>query len=212
MRCAVNPSLDLDASSHHGVWLEALRQESIEFVAVPESGSRAARQTDFREIEGVILADEPGSRSAGLEDGRDLSFHRTERELVRFARARRIPVVGIGRWAEFLGLYFGGRLRPHPDQRPVDRPMDLRIAPGFGPSRALGHPSSRMHCDPRDFPETLVPIAWDEHEHIAGFVHRDEPILGICWRPDGAADLVSNFLKGRNRQPAGGPELNLRTG
>ena len=212
MRCAVSPRLVLDASSHHGKWIEALRQESIEFVAVPETGSRTARLLDFRKIEGVILADGPDSRAAGIEDGRDLAFHRTERELVRFARARRIPVVGIGHWAEFLGLYFGGRLCPHPEQRPENRPMDLRVAPGFGPSRAQVHPAGRRHCDPKDFPGVLAPIAWDEHDNIAGFVHRDEPILGIHWQPDGATDLLTEFLKGRPPQPAGGPELDLRTG
>ena len=212
MRCAVSPRLDQDAASYHGKWIEALRQESIEFVVVPETGSRTARLMDFRKIEGVLLADDPDPRTAGIEDGRDLSLHRTERELVRFARARRIPVVGIGHWAEFLGLYFGGRLCPRPEQRPENRPIDLRVAPGFGPSRVQVHPAGRRHCDPKDFPGVLDPIAWDEHDNIAGFVHRDEPILGICWRPDGAADLVRNFLKGHAPQPATGPELDLRTG
>ena len=212
MRCAVSPRLDLNASPVHGEWLDKLGQSAIEFVVVPESGTRATRLMDFRKIDGVLLVDSPGTRSAGTEDGRVHAFHRTERELVRFARARRIPLVGIGHWAEFLGLYFGGRLRPHPEQRPGDRRMDLRVAPGFGPPSVSVHPAGRMHCDPKDFPAVLEPVAWDEHDNIAGFVHRDEPILGIHWQPDGATDPVTEFLKGRTRQPAGGPELNLKTG
>jgi len=212
MRCAVSPNMNLNAGSSQGDWLDTWRQNAIEFVVVPESGSRTTRQIDFREIEGVLLVDAPDTRRAGLEDGRDPAFHRTERELVRFARGRRIPLVGIGHWAEFLGLYFGGRLRPHPEQRPGDRHMDLRVAPGFGPSRASVHPAGRMHCDPKDFPAVLEPVAWDEHDNIAGFVHRDEPILAIHWQPGGTMDPVTEFLKGRTRQPAGDPELNLKTG
>jgi hypothetical protein len=136
--------------------------------------------------------------------------------MVRFARARRIPIVGIGHWAEFLGLYFGGRLRPSPEASPGDRHLTLSVAPGWGPPRAKVHPAGRMHCDPKDFPDVLEPIAWDQHGNIAGFVHRDEPILGIHWQPGAegadAADPVTRFLTGASRQPADAPGQKLRTG
>lgn len=212
MRCAVNAGLDPDEGTVHGEWIDALRRDAIELVVVPDSGSRSTRLLEFREIEGVLLVDDPDPERTGVRDARDPAFHRTGRELVRFARARRIPLVGIGHWAEFLGLYFGGRLRSQPDRQPGDRHTDLHVAPGYGPPRASVHPVGRMHCDPKDFPPELTPIAWDEQGNIAGFVHRDEPILGIHWQPDGAANPVTEFLMGRTRQPAGGPEMNLRTG
>lgn len=206
MRCAVSESMHLQAESSHGTWLDALRQAGIEFVVVPETGSRQARLRNFQDCEAVLLADGSAQR-AELHGGRGLATNRTEREMVRFARARRLPVVGIGQGAEFLGLYFGGRLCAGPGQRPGDRCLDLRVAPGFGPPHAKVHSAGRMLCDPKDFPAMLSPIAWDEHGHIAGFVHRDEPILGIHWQPaspvDGAADLIVDVLRGNTRDEAG---------
>ena len=206
MRCAVSQDLSLHAESGHGTWLDLLRREGIEFVAVPETANRAARLSTFGDCEAVLLAD--GSAPvAGIHGGRGLATHRTERELVRFARARRLPIVGIGQGAEFLGLYFGGRLTAHAEQQPGDRHLDLSVAPEFGPTHAAVHPTGRMLCDPKDFPAVLSPFAWDEHGNIAGFVHRDEPILGIHWLPaspaDGSTDPVLETLRGPNRKRAG---------
>jgi len=212
MRCAVSESVNLHAESGHGMWLDVLHQAGIEFVVVPDSGSRMTRLKNFRDCEAVLLADGAAER-AGLHGGRGLATHRTEREMVRFARARRLPVVGIGQGAEFLGLYFGGRLCAHPEQQPEDRCLDLRVAPGFGPPHAEVHPAGRALCDPKDFPAVLCPIAWDGHGNIAGFVHRDEPILGIHWQPaspaDGAADLIVDVLRGSNRNEAGLARVNV---
>jgi hypothetical protein len=205
MRCAVSQDLSLHAESSHGTWLDVLRQAGIEFVAVPETGDRTERRSSFRDCEAVLLAD--GSAPvAGIHGGRGLATHRTERELVRFARARRLPIVGIGQGAEFLGLYFGGRLAVHARQQPGDRHLDLNVAPEFGPPHAAVHPAGRMLCDPKDFPAMLSPFAWDEHGNIAGFVHRDEPILGIHWLPaspaDGSTDPVLDTLRGPDRKRA----------
>ena len=212
MRCAVSESMNLQAESSHGTWLDDLRQTGIEFVVVPETGSRPTRLKDLKDCEAVLLADGSAER-AGLHGGRGLATHRTEREMVRFARARRLPVVGIGQGAEFLGLYFGGRLCASPEQQPGDRRLDLRVSPGYGPPHAEVHPAGRMLCDPKDFPAMLSPIAWDEHGNIAGFVHRDEPILGIHWQPaspaDGAADLIVDVLHGSTRSEAGLTRVNV---
>jgi anthranilate/para-aminobenzoate synthase component II len=211
MRCAVSGNTDLLAESGRELWLDELQQAGIEFVVLPEKGSRQARLMDFQNCEAVLLAD-GSARGAALHGGRGLANRRTEREMVRIARARRLPVVGIGQGAEFLGLYFGGRLCASPDQRPGDRRLDLRVAPGFGPTPAKVHLAGRMLCDPKDFPAVLSPIAWDEHGRIAGFVHRDEPILGIHWLPaspvDGAADLVVDALRGHSRHDGGVTRVN----
>ncbi len=209
MRCAVSEHSGLGIKAGHPSWLDSLPGREIEFVAVPDSGIRLAKLLDFRDVDAVLLAEgfETCAPGAGIQDGRDFLHHRTERELVRFARARRLPIVGIGHGAEFLGLYFGGRLRPHPEGAPGEGRMDLRIASWAGSAEASVHPAGRMLCDPKEFPAVLAPFAWDEDGNIAGFVHRDEPILGIHWQPTGpddrAAALVLEELHGSRRLASG---------
>jgi len=205
MRCAVSERFGLGPGSGHDSWLDSLREAGVEFVPVPDSGVRLAKMMEVQTVEAVLLAEgsETCAPGAGVQDGRDFLHHRTTRELVRFARARRLPIVGIGHGAEFLGLYFGGRLRPHPERRPGDRLLNLRIAAWVGPTQASVHPAGRMICDPNEFPDVLDPFAWDEHGNIAGFVHRNEPILGIHWQPvgptDQAAELILEELHGSRR-------------
>lgn len=205
MRCAVSERSGFGIDSGRLPWLGTLPEAGIEFVAVPDSGIRLARHLEFRNVDAVLLAEgfETCAPGAGIQDGRDFLHHRTERELVRFARGRRLPIVGIGHGAEFLGLYFGARLRPHPDRPPGNRLLDLRIAPWVGSTEATVQPAGRMLCDPRKFPAVLAPFAWDEDGNIAGFVHREEPILGIHWQPAGpddrAAELILEELHGSRR-------------
>ena len=205
MRCAVSERFGLGPESNPDSWLESLREAGIEFVSVPDSGARLAKMMEFRNVEAVLLGEgsETCAPGAGIQDGRDFLHQRTARELVRFARARRLPIVGIGHGAEFLGLYFGGRLRPQPGQQPGDQLLNLRVAAWVGSTPATVHPAGRMICDANEFPDVLDPFAWDEHGNIAGFVHRDEPILGIHWQPvgptDRAAELVLEELRGSRR-------------
>jgi anthranilate/para-aminobenzoate synthase component II len=205
MRCAVSERFGAGLESGHGSWPDLLREAGIEFIPVPDSGVRLASLMEVQNVEAVLLSD--GSETcvpgAGIQDGSDFLHHRTGRELVRFARARRLPLVGIGHGAEFLGLYFGGRLRPHGGQQPENRLLNLHIAAWAGSTQPPVHLAGRMICDPNEFPDVLDPFAWDEHGNIAGFVHRDEPILGIHWQPvgptDRAAELVLEELCGSRR-------------
>jgi hypothetical protein len=205
MRCAVSERSGLGVESGQFSWLGSLPGAGIEFVAIPDSGVRLAKLMEFRDVDAVLLGEgfETCAPGAGIQDGRGFLHHRTERELVRFARARRLPIVGIGHGAEFLGLYFGGRLRPHPERPPGNPFVDLRIAPWVGSTEASVEPVGRMLCDPNEFPAVLAPFAWDENGNIAGFVHRDEPILGIHWQPAGpddrAAGMVLEELHGSRR-------------
>ena len=196
MRCAVSEHSGLGIEAGQPSWLGSLPGAGIEIVAIPDSRVRLARLTEFEQVDAVLLAEGIGScdAGAGARDGRDFVHDRGDRELVRFARARRLPIVGIGRGAEFLGLYFGGRLRPQPERRPGDGLVNLRVAPWVGPTETSVQPAGHMVCDARKFPTVLAPIAWDRDGNIAGFVHRDEPILGLHWQPAGPDDRAAALI------------------
>jgi len=199
MRCAVSERLGSDLQAGRGIWLVALRQAGVEFVVVPDPRGRARRHTGLPDADAVLLTEGAGICAPGAEvqDGENGQSPRTARELVRMARRRRLPLVGIGQGAEFLAVYFGGRLVPRSSKAGAG-PVQLRFAPGRGPSRATVWPTGQSVCDAQTLPELLVPIAWDEHDQIAGFVHQNEPILGIHWQPvdpdDGATEMILQAL------------------
>ncbi len=201
MRCAVSERMGQGAGQGHDQWLASLPAAGVELVVVKDRALTPARRLQTEEFSAVLLASGPETDSDAMAEGGDLRSHRAERELVRMARARRLPLVGIGRGAEFLGLYFGGRLRPHPGRQPGNQSLDLHRAPGLQPERESVRAAGGRLCDPEDFPAVLTPIAWDEHGNIAGFVHQNEPILGIHWQPaapdDAAARMILDALHGR---------------
>lgn len=199
MRCAVSERLGRGMEAGLGSWLTSLGQAGVEFVVVPDLRGRARRHTTLPDVDAVLLTEGPAidAPGAAVQDVADVRSPRTGRELVRLARARRLPLVGIGEGAEFLGVYFGGRLVPR-SSRADAGPVQLRFAPGRGPSRATVQPTGRTVCDEQSLPDVLVPIAWDEQDQIAGFVHQNEPILGIHWQPvdpdDGATQMILQAL------------------
>lgn|GEM_PF-6933158 len=213
MRCAVSERMEQGPGSGHDQWLASLSAAGVELVVVKDRTLTPARRLQSGDFSAVLLASGPATDSNGMEAGDDLRRHRAERELVRMARARRLPLVGIGRGAEFLGLYFGGRLRPHPGQQPGNQSLDLHRAPGQQPERETVHAAGGRLCDPEDFPAMLTPFAWDEHGNIAGFVHQNEPILGIHWQPaapdDTAAQMILNALHGRRWPETSATCINL---
>jgi GMP synthase-like glutamine amidotransferase len=181
-------------------WLEYLEDAGIELRQVPESAPslRAPGRGGGPEaflILGVPRLCAPG---AGVQDGADLGHLRREREYVRFARSRRLPVVGVGHGAGYLALYFGGRLRPA--ARTPGRVLFFDDPGSAGPAITSG---DLWTAEPTDFPEPLRPLFVDEQGGIAGFTHESEPILGIHWHPESPADpavgLILDTLQGTKK-------------
>lgn len=211
MRCAVSERMGLGVDADPSAWLDSISKSGVEFVVVPDSAARRNLMLDH--LDAVLLADVPGP-AARFGEGPDLRDHRTERELVRHARARRLPLVGVGHGAEFLGRYFGGGLRPQPEEGAKDGCLELmRLVEGTPRHERL--PSAgQMLCDNEEFPEMLIPFAWGEQGQIAGFVHRDEPILGIHWQPaaadDGTVRLILDALRDQDWPGASRPRSPLK--
>lgn len=209
MRCAVSERMGAGLGQGHHEWVDALRADGMEFVVVFDAQPRPARQLASDGVSAVLLAEAPTDAEIARPstDIRRSSRHRVERELVRFARAHRLPVVGIGQGAGFLGLYFGGRLCPAPPAPEAGARMTIRQDRARQSGQESVLRAGPVLSDPRSFPGVLQAVAWDEHDHIAGFVHRDEAILGLYWQPDTAQDAtarwISDVLRGSNPARAG---------
>jgi anthranilate/para-aminobenzoate synthase component II len=98
--------------------------------------ARCASLLDFWRVDTILLTF--GNTPCAPE--RD----RSERELVRHARAKRIPFLGVCRGAQKIDLHFGGRLRPVRDARvQVGATHRVTLAPWTGSARADPRRSAR---------------------------------------------------------------------
>jgi len=204
MRCAVRERMGAGLAPGHRSWVDSLRSEGVEFVTIHDHETRPARRLVAEGIGAVLLAEAPTDAEVARVDTdvRRSSRHRIERELVRFARARRLPIVGIGQGANFLGLYFGGRLCRTSEALDADPFMDIRHLQDGQPAEARVRRAGPLLTDTQSFPDVLRAVAWNAHAHIAGFVHREEPILGLHWQPEASADETAQWISRVLRGPA----------
>lgn len=193
-------------------WAECWDTLEVAPLLVPNTLRRCAPMLDFWKIDAVLLTGGNTPCAPGVDAGEDAAPERdrTERELIRYARAKNLPVVGICRGAQMLNLYFGGRLREVEDlDAHVGAIHPVSLAPWMGVSTAEVNSFHRWSIDPNALPEALLPFAWDAEANVEAFHHREEPIVGLMWHPErpgpsepALAGLLARALRGERFWPA----------
>lgn len=217
LRVAVSQRVVRDPAS--GERRDALAQEwaacfdalGIVPLLVPNTMRRCTSLLDFWRVDAILLTGGNTPCAPGVDPGDDAAPERdrTERELVRHARAKRVPLVGVCRGAQMIDLYFGGRLRPVRDARVhAGTTHRVTLASWTGSTSATVNSFHRWSLDASSLPEPLVPFVWDDDGDVEAFHHRDESIVGLMWHPErpaphepALADLLARALRGERFWP-----------
>lgn len=141
------------------------------------------------QIDAVLLTggNDPCAPGTTRAQGNSPHRDRTERAMIRHARAHRMPVVAVGRGALCLVLYYGGSVRdavetPRQEEPPTSRELRLADCLGSGSLHVTG--PTRLRVDPANLPPSLEALAWSDELGVELFRHRTEPMLGALWLPE----------------------------
>ena len=171
-------------------------------VPLPNTLDDLVGYVDALELDGVVLtggndiATLPGATNTAPE--RD----RTEHQLIDWAAARGVPVLGVCRGMQILVLHHGGTLRPVEGH--VATPHGLVVsdaAPSgvLGPLDAAGSEVNSYHgfgLRPEDLGPTLQVMATAPDGTVEAVAHPSLRQWGIMWHPERApfhtrdADLI----------------------
>jgi len=185
-----------DGLSHR--WVEALEKLNVAPVLVPNRLRNLPRLLELWAVEAILLTggNRPPAPGAPPTDEVVPERDRTERLLIRHARAHDFPVVGVGRGAQMLHLYFGGSLRCNLDGRAhLRRSHTIRLAPWLGGATTSVVSNHDFVICPDALPAELTAFAWADDGSIEGFHHRHERILGIMWDPQPVGDQPAALLE-----------------
>ena len=157
---------------------------------------------------------QPNNGSESIVPDRDAA----ESALLRYAVARRLPVIGICRGFQMLNVALGGSLyqdiasqRPDSLQhrslnKPVWNDHPVRIQQGSLLHRVLGRSECRVntshHQAVKQPASSLTPVAWAPDGVIEGLESPDHPfVLGVQWHPEAmgedptAVALINQFVQ-----------------
>jgi gamma-glutamyl-gamma-aminobutyrate hydrolase PuuD len=135
----------------------------------------------------------------------------TERRLIAWAVARRIPILGVCRGAELLNLVHGGRISAvdkgtsHAGIFHVLQPArddEGAVAVPFPPATVNSYHD--LWIAREDLAAGLRPFALGPDGSVEGFYHPSLPLLGVMWHPERAGPhsaaldaLLRESLRGR---------------
>jgi putative glutamine amidotransferase len=167
-------------------------------------------------LDGLLLTggDDMDPACYGEENRCDTSIIHPDRDrfelaLLRFARERRLPVLGICRGFQVMNVHFGGSLyqdlslRPgtgahKSDESNVYLPHPVRIAEGTRlhslAGRGVIEVNSRHHQIVNRLAPGLIPAAVAEDGVIEAFESPEEPrfLLGVQWHPERMPEAPSS--------------------
>ena len=151
----------------------------LEIVAVPIPNFFGISKKHFYnfisslEIDGIILS---GGASVGLYPERDA----TDERLISYGIDLALPILGICRGMQSIGLYFGGSLQTVPNHVCVRHKL-RSVSTSFPYPDTVNsfHDFSLMEC-PKDFDI----CAFSEDGCIEAIAHKRLPIEGWMWHPE----------------------------
>lgn len=192
-------SLRVDRAPGHGErrdglahdWFALFDAWQVTPLLVPNRTPASVDWLSDLEVDGVLLTggNTPVTATVVADDAapeRDA----VEAALVDFARARKLPILGVCRGAQFLATQFGARLVA------VDGHVGARHEIEWRRARHLHRTTvNSFHgwalC-PDDFPDVLRVLATSADGTVEAFEHVEKPIAGVVWHPErpGADDPV----------------------
>ncbi|VVC03225.1 GMP synthase [glutamine-hydrolyzing] subunit A [Candidatus Burarchaeum australiense] len=124
------------------------------------------------------------SKSAGLNVAEERDA--TEKALLQFAEAERLPVLCVCRGLQFLNVYFGGKLRMVKDHVASFHPVELLKCEkaDFGKKRTTVNSYHDFGFDTGELARGLKAFAVTADGLVEGAYHPGLPIAGIMWHPE----------------------------
>lgn len=141
-------------------------------------------------IDGLIFS---GGEDWGSNPERDAA----ETAMFRWARSRRVPVLGVCRGAQVLNLLLGGGLSPVDGHRAVRHPVEAEGR------RFEVNSYHNQGLTPGDLAPGLTPLARAADDTIEAFALGDAPVAGLLWHPE-REEAVGNFDRQILRRLFGG--------
>jgi len=199
MRIAISQRV---CSQHKGSPRDCLEQAythyfskfNITLLPIPNTLASTSSHLAALKPQGIILTGgndvNPKLYGAKALPGMDVSDERdrTEKAMLSYAKAKRLPVLAICRGAHFLNVYFGGRLRPA--QGHVTDSHGIKLASStkmrFASASANVNSYHNYGIAKADLAPSLIPFAMSGN-FVEGFCHPRLPMAGILWHPERAS-------------------------
>ncbi len=142
-----------------------------------------------------------------------IPYYDAFRDLLREARRRRLPMLGICFGAQALADVFGGKVVRDPSRaeygsieiwrEAVDDPLLTEAPPCF-------HAQAWHHDRIVDLPERAVPLAWSQADVLQAFTFPDESVWGVQFHPERTHATFERLLETRQAPCAEHPIDRIR--
>ena len=170
----------------------------VALLPIPNASSDVKKYFKNGQIKGIILSggDDIDPKLYGEEaDKEEISKEReqTEKELIEIAIEKKIPLLGVCRGAQFLNVYFGGRLirdiKKETGQNHVATQHKITlikspISDHFNKNELIVNSYHNQGINKATFSPKLEEFAVAEDGSIEGFYHPAYNIAAIMWHPE----------------------------
>lgn len=177
-------------------WAPLLEKFGLLAIQVPNLLVDTTRFIEGIQPDAILL-------TGGGNPGTPQSRSRTEADVMRYASARKLPLLGICRGMQVINLHFGGELSRIQGHVGVEH----EVFPSSG--RYLGRSVNSYHefvVETGQMGTGLIPIFQAADGTVEAFQHRELPWSGIMWHPEreeNTSAISRTFLE----KLAGGAEL-----
>lgn len=164
-------------------WFSNLEKINCIPICIPNTLSNLRQFLSDIGVTGFILS---GGDNIGDHPERDS----TERQIIDFAIASKIPVFGVCRGMQVLNKYFGGDIKINRTSEHVGRPHMVKITnPNFldifdGNSIQVNSFHNNIISSEILGKDLDAFAICDKDNTIEGFSHKRLPIVGVMWHPE----------------------------
>lgn len=154
----------------------AILSDSFNLIVVPNSIINPKQFAKSLNCSGIILS---GGNRIWSKTGADcMKRLATEIQLLEFAQANNLPVVGICYGMQMINIYCGGKIKK------VDNHVAVEHSIYFD-TKKVSVNSFHEFCVPKDgLAEKVEALGSCEDDTIECFLHKELPWLGIMWHPE----------------------------
>ncbi len=177
-------------------WAPLLEQFGLLAIQVPNLLEDTSRFIEGMQPDAIVL-------TGGGDPGTPESRSSVEAEAIRYALARRLPLLGICRGMQVINLHFGGALSRIQGHVGVQHEVFSSSGQRLGQSVNSYH---EFAVESGGIGTGLIPVFHAADGTVEAFQHRDLPWSGMMWHPEreGKISAISRtFLE----RLAGGEEF-----